>query len=462
MDPNLSGILARVSQREGVPPTLLLGILASMGAASGKPDFTRIEHDLLRKAGDFLALRGRLQTPSGRVPEIDALRSGAAQALEQGRLAEADRLLAQAEQRNLDETTAGDAATRERLLLAAAYRTDRGDVAMLRLTPQAYRDAATRYAEAALIAASTDPALARVLGWKQADALARLGADFRDRSGFSSAIAHLQALLAKLDPWREPVHFAEIRLRLGRSITGLSHLDADIGQLRHAAEIYRETLEDLPRDKAPGLWATLQGRLGEALARLGEHDDDAEQLEQSVAALRAAIAGIDRQRLPREWARQQFELGKTYVALGLRASGAAALESAVNCFNLVLQDWTRALTPLDWADVQDRIGAALTGLAAYYREPVVLEEAIAACDAALLERRRETVPTLWAKTVANRGEARLRLAALTRERAQAELAATELMQAVETLRGLSLAEVARPMEPLLIRAATLVKTLPPA
>ena len=41
MNPELAAILARVAQREGVPPALLLGAVASMGAA-GKPDFSRI------------------------------------------------------------------------------------------------------------------------------------------------------------------------------------------------------------------------------------------------------------------------------------------------------------------------------------------------------------------------------------------------------------------------------------
>ena len=88
MNPELAAILARVAQREGVPPALLLGAVASMGAA-GKPDFSRIEHDLLRKAGDFKALRGRLLKPSGSDAELDRLRAEAARLLAEGRLAEA-------------------------------------------------------------------------------------------------------------------------------------------------------------------------------------------------------------------------------------------------------------------------------------------------------------------------------------------------------------------------------------
>lgn len=458
MNPELAAILARVAQREGVPSALLLGVVASMGA-SGKPDFSRIEHDLLRKAGDFKSLRGRLLKPSGSDAEFDRLRAEAARALAEGRLAEADRMLAQAEQRNLDNSGSLDRMSKERLLAAASGRADRGAAAMLQLNPQAYRDAAERFAEAALIADSAEPGSGRIYAWMQADALARQGADFADRAAFSAAVSHLRAMVAKLDNFGETVPWAETQLRLARSLTGLSHYERGVVLLRQAVEIYRTTLEDLTRKQAPHLWATLQTRLGEVLARLGEAEDDASLLEESVTAFRAGLSAMNRAEMPRDWARLQCELGKTHVALGLRASGAAALEAAINCFKLVLEEWTRETVPLDWAEVQDRIGAALVGLARYYREPVVLEEAIAAFDMALEVRRRETVPALWAESAASRAEARLELAERIRERSEAEAAAAELMAAIETLRGLGLAAEAKRHEPKLLRAGALVERL---
>lgn len=459
VNPELATILARVSQREGVPPALLLGVLASMGDASGKPDFTRIENNLARRAGDFRSLQARLAKPSGSDPERDRLQAQAIQALAGGQLAEADRLLALAEQRNLDGAAAPDALSRNRLLAAAAGRADRGAVAMLHLNPQAYRDAAERYAEAALIAESAEAGSGRSYAWMQADALARRGADFSDKTAFVSSIGLLQAMLGKLDNFDETVPWAETQLRLARSLTGLSHFEGGGTLLRQVAEIYRTTLDDLTRARAPRLWATIQTRLGEALARLGEIEDDAGLLDESVAAFRAGLSGLTRADMPREWGRLQWELGKAHVALGLRASGVAAFEAAVNCFKLVLADRTRESAPLDWAEVQDRIGAALVGLALYYSEPVVLEEAIAAFEAALEVRRREIVPSLWAESAANRAEARLELAERTRERAEAEKATTELVMVIETLRGLGLAAEAKRREPKLRRAATLVESL---
>lgn len=459
IDPNLAAILARVSRREGVSPALLLGVLASMGSASGKPDFTRIEHDLLRKAGESQALRARLVKPSGTDAELDRLRAAAAAALAEGRFAEADHALAQAEQRNLDGSVALDKMSRERLLAAAGGRADRGAVAMLRLHPQAYRDAAERFAEAALIAGSPEAEQGHAYRLRQADALARIGADFRDRAGFTAAITQLRAMLGKLDNFEQTVPWAEVQLRLARSLTGFFHLDGRTAPLREAAAIYRATLEDLRYAQAPGLWVAIQSRLGEVLARLGESEDDAGVLEESVAAFKAALSGMKRAEMPREWTRLQFELGRAHVALGLRAHGAAALEAAVNCFKRVLDDWTREATPLDWAGVQDRIGAALTALAAHYREPVVLEEAIVAFDAALEERRRETVPGLWAETMANRAGARLQLAARLSDRALAETAAAELMGTIETLRGQGQAAEAKRLEPTLVEAGALIRRL---
>lgn len=459
MNPELATILARVSQREGVPRALLLGVLASMGEASGKPDFSRIENNLARRAGDFRSLEARLGKPSGADPERDRLQAQAVQALAEGRLAEADRLLAQAEQRNLGGAAAPDALSRNRLLAAAAGRADRGAVAMLHLNPQAYRDAAERYAEAALIAESAAPGSGRVYAWMQADALARRGADFSDRTAFVDAIGQLRGMLDKLDNFDDTVPWAETQLRLARSLTGLSHFEGGGGLLRQAAEIYRATLEDLSRAKAPRLWTALQTRLGEALARLGEMEDDAGLLEEGVVAFRAGLSGLTRADMPREWGRLQWELGKAHVALGQRASGVSAFEAAVNCFKLVLEDRPRDSAPLEWAEVQDRIGAALVGLAGYYNEPVVLEEAIAAFDAALEVRRREIVPSLWAESVANRAEAQLDLAERIRDRAGAEKATTDLVMAIETLRGLGLAAEAKRREPKLLKAAALVEAL---
>jgi tetratricopeptide (TPR) repeat protein len=457
MHPELAAILARVTQREGVPPALLLGIIASMGA-SGKPDFSRIEHDLLRKASDYRALTVRLQKPTGQDADFDRLRAQAAGALAEGRLAEADRLLAQAEQRNLG-SLAADSMSKERLLAAAAGRAERGTTAMLQLNPQAYDNAGARFAEAALIANSAEPGRGRVYDWMHADALARRGADFADEQGFAGAVSHLRGMLRTIDNLRESVDWAQTQLRLARSLTGLSHREGGGARLREAIAIYRDTLDHLDQKQAPHLWATIQTRLGEALARMGEARDDASLLEESVAAFRAGLSVMKRAEMPRDWARLQCELGKTYVALGQRASGAAALEAAINCFKLVLDVWTRETVPLDWAEVQERSGAALCALAEYYREPVVLEEAIAAFDDALKVRRRDTVPALWAETAANRAEALLALSERTGEVAEAKAAATELSAAIETLRGLGLDDRAKHHEPKLIRAGSLVQKL---
>lgn len=459
MNPELASILARVAQHGGAPPALLLGVLASMGEASGKPDFSRIEHNLLRKADDFRALRARLLTPLGLDAEFDRLRAEAVRALAEGRLAEADRTLAQAEQRNLDGMSAADKMSKERLLIAARGRADRGATALLQLNPKAYRDAAERFAEAALIAESAEAERGRVYALMQADALARIGADFRDRSGFAASITHLRAMLAKLDNFEQTVPWAEAQLRLARSLTGLAYLEPGTATLREAADIYRATLEDLRQADAPRLWTTLQSRLGEVLARRGESEGDAALLAESVDAFRAALAGTTQADMPREWVRLQFEFGKALVSLGLRASGASALEAAVNCFKLVLAQRKRESVPLDWAEVQDRIGFALAGLSAHYREEVVLEEAIAAYDSALEERRREMVPALWAQSAGSRAEARLRLAGRLSDRALAERAASELVVAIETLRGLGQASEAKRFEPRLVEAGALIQQL---
>ena len=104
------------------------------------------EHLLDRKASDFLALSTRLATPLGDA-EIKRLRGEAATAIAEGRFAEADKSLAQAELHAIGGSTDLSALPLERRLLIGENRADRAAISFLRTTSEAYREAAARYGE---------------------------------------------------------------------------------------------------------------------------------------------------------------------------------------------------------------------------------------------------------------------------------------------------------------------------
>lgn len=454
----VAAILTRVAQRENVPLPLLLAVLTAMVQPGDKPDPARIERNLDRKAREFRRLSERLVTPTGQDAELDRLRADAARLLGEGRFAEADRALAQSELRNLDGTIALDKMPKPRLLAAAGGRAERGATAMLKLRADSYREAAQRFAEAAVIAGAADPGQARLYGWMQADTLARIGEDLGEREGFEAAITHLRAMLARLDNFEDTVAWARTQDRLARALIGLGALEGGTVRKVEAAAIYRAALEDLTRKLDQTLWRAMQGRLGQILLELGEADSDPALLEDSVEALAAALSATPRTD-PAEWTALTFDHGKALAALGQHSSGAAHLEAAVNAFRHVLDEWQRETDPLRWAEAQDRMGRALCALATYYREPVVLEEALLAFDAALEERRRETLPGLWAVTSAHRADAELRLARRLSDPALAERAATALQVSVETLRACGQHGKAKRFEPILVEAAMLVAKL---
>ena len=451
----VAAILARVAQRESVPLPLLLAALTAMVQPGERPDLARIEHNLERKAREYRRLHQRLTTPVGTDAELDRLRADAARLLGEGRFAEADRALAQSELRNLDGTIALDKMPKERLLAAAGGRAERGATAMLQQRADAYREAAQRFAEAAVIAGAADPEHARLYGWLQADALARIGEDLGDSLGFEAAIANLRTMLARLDNFDDTVPWARTQDRLARALTGLGTLEGGTARQAEAVGLYRTALEDLTRKLDQELWRGMQHRLGQSLLALGEAGNDPALLEDSVEALAAALSATSRAQ-GADWAELQFDHGKALAALGLRSSGAGHLEAAVNAFRHVLDIWQRETNPLQWAEAQDRMGRALCGLATYYREPVVLEEALAAFDAALDVRRRETLPALWALTSAHRADAGLTLAQRLADPALAEQATSGLRAAVEALRATGQPERARRFETRLDEAAALV------
>ncbi len=425
---DIAALIARVAGRHGLPPVALAAMIADWLRRSGSaaPDEALLD----RKALDLLALAGRLATPLDDI-EIGRLRSEAALALAAGRLAEADKALAQAELRAIGGSTDLSALSVERRLLIGENRADRAALSFLRTTPDSYREAAARYGEASALIGLADIERSRAAALDQAKALARASEDLGGRDGYDAAIATLRRLIEGLDSVADTVAFAGAQEALAAALEGLADLTGTADLRADALAHCEAGMEDLRRDEAPLLWQALKLRFGRLAVTIGLARADDGLLEDAIAAFATVFAVWDRGSDEARWLEAEHMISRARAALGGRRNDLALLERAFNGLNRVAKAVDRVREPLRWAELQDQMGGVLGAMGERYSEPVVLEEAIAAFTAALEERRRESVPLLWAQTLGNQAEAMLRLAQRSKDKALAQRALAQLVTAAD-------------------------------
>ena len=455
---DLAAVLARISQRHDIPHGVLTGVVAPAARSGDVALLAGLEQKLARRVADIRLLRARLAAPSPDAA-LTKWRQSAALALEAGQLSEVDRTLAQAELQILGGLSDLSELSAARRIAVGETRADRATASLLDLSPQAGRESAKRFAEAAAIIGLADSARSHALALRQADVLKRIGEEFRDRAGFDSAIAHLRILLSGLDNLDDTLAWAETQERLGLTLAGLASLSGEPALLDEAAGCYRAALDDLRCEQAKPLWRRLQTHLGTLALQKGEATQDHALIEEAVAALTAARSVIDAADDPQNAVRLEYNLARALAAEGQHSGSIANLEAAFNGFQTVSKSWTRELHPDIWADVQDRSGTVLRLMGQSYREPVVLEEAIAAFDRALEIRLPSSAPKLWAMTAASRAETLLRLAERQRDLPMAQQALGELMKVVEALRAAGCAPEAAEMQKRLVTAGQAAATL---
>ena len=381
---------------------------------------------LNRKAGDFLALVARLATALGD-DEIKRLRGETATAITEGRFAEADKCLAQAELHAIGGSTDLSTLPLERRLLIGENRADRAALSFLRTTAEAYHEAAARYGEASSLIGLAAIDRSRETALEQAKALARISEDFGGRDGYDAAIPALRRLLEGLDSLADTVAFAGVQEALATALDKLAGLTGNTKLLDEALAHCRAGIEDLRHDEAPALWRALKLRLGRLAVNLGVSRKDDNLLEEAVATYATALAVWKRSDDEARWLEAEHMISRARATLGRRRIDLALLERAFNGLNRVSQAIDRSREPLRWAELQDQMGGVLAAMGERYSEPVVIEEAIAAFAAALEEYREERVPLLWAQTRANQAEAMLQLARRNKDKALAQQALAQLM-----------------------------------
>jgi len=172
--------------------------------------------------------------------EARVLLDQARAAIEAGDYGRAERLLDQAEARELAGIEAAQTTVEQRRLSAAAVRAEQAELFLIQLH---HPKAAERFAAAAELVPDSKPEQRLAYQERSADALYRQG----DEKGDNEA-------------------------------------------LKEAIRAYRDLLEAYPRDRVPQDWTRTQNNLGLALWRLGERESGTARLEEAVAAFRATPA----------------------------------------------------------------------------------------------------------------------------------------------------------------------------
>lgn len=385
---------------------------------------------LERKSQDFLALVERLTAPLA--PGVIAqLRAQAGTAIHAGRLSEADKALAQAELAAIDGAHDLSALPPERRLLIGENRADRAALSFLRTSPEGYREAATRYGEAAAVLALADPARSRAVALDQARVLMRLSEDLGGREGYEAAIPLLRRQLQPLDRLADTLAYAQIQDLLATALESLGAVTGETRWREQALDHCRSGLEYLSREEAPALWRAMKLRFGRLAVALGTGQHDDNLLEDAIANYAGLLATWPRSDNEPRWLEAEHMISRARATLGKRRTDLALLERAFNGLTRVSESIDRRREPLRWAQLKDQMGAVLVSMAERYSEPVVLEEALKLFDVALEELPRDKVPLSWARSRMNQAEAILELARRTKDLDRAQRGLAQMVEAVD-------------------------------
>lgn len=244
------GVIQIGSGAEGLPLEAAKGILSALGEFIGPRAVTSAEVEALlaAKAKEYAALLQDLATIKTGHPETEELVRLAQEALETGRLDEAEQYILEAKtfQEDLREM-AGDVG---RAVGLSATTAGLARVANLDFR---YREAADHYRDAARWIAAHDPDRRFAYALERARALQLQGHEFQDAAATQQAIDHYHALALVPIARDRPLDHAR-----ALALSGLSGALAQAGREAEALETAQE---------AVGLMRPLAERGGEAFSR---------------------------------------------------------------------------------------------------------------------------------------------------------------------------------------------------
>jgi tetratricopeptide (TPR) repeat protein len=335
-------------------------------------------------------------------PIIASLMGRAHAAVHDGRLADADALLAEAEETDLAAATTAITQANARLGRAAAHMAERGRIASLRGD---YLAAAVHFARASETVPATEARARWIFRLGQANALSDYGHLFNAPEHLQQAIQLYRQVVLPLAPRvSRPNDWALTQLFLGHALSYLGE-NGDYQALRDAVSAYRAALQIVTQETAPEGWAEAQTNLADALTVLGERGDN-QALIDALVAYRSALEVQSRERSPVTWASTMIRTGQTLFVLSQRGSeqvlNERTLTGAIICYRQALEVLTPSNAPADWAQAQNNLGNALAVLGERGNDQA-LHDALVAYHAAIEVWTRLGASRPWAQTQNNLG-----------------------------------------------------------
>jgi tetratricopeptide (TPR) repeat protein len=421
----LESIRARIdtlAARAGISNALLTAMATGLLAGSEREQ--EIMRRLNAKVGEYKDLEARLTRPADFDAAVATLRAQAAAALAGGRFDLADRLLAQAE--DIDVNSAREKVESEAVHLqqASESRMLRGSVEELRSN---YRIAATHCATAESYLPVDDLRGRWRIAIRQAQLLAREADEQGDLLALEQAVA-LQKTCLQLRPrqtaskeWAITQHlFGTLHYRL-------SAFQKDATHLLQAAQACRSAADELIGQREPMRWAQALADYALALHRIGERTNDQAALADALAAQRETLAVFTRSASPQDWAQAQIGIAGTLLLMAARDGSHHRLTEAIAAYRSALELLNAEQAPEQSIMARIRLAEALCLVArrdGQSRHLIEAEQVLSVIPAHFSDDRR--LPIERARFLAVRGTLELELGRRSR-------AGDRLLRAIECL-----------------------------
>lgn len=204
----------------------------------------------------------------------------------------------------------------------------------------------------------------------------------------------LQSQIIRIDPQqRQPTQSVPLQQELTSGIQRIQRRDSALSHLEEAVSAFRNGLNEIPRERFPGLWAETQYDFASALMRLGEQEEDREYLLEALCRVNLALEVWTYEQFPWSWSLAQGALGMIFTRSGEREEEPGMIisrfESGVSACRKSLQVRTQEHARLEWARNQNRLGTALYRLGDAKNDLATLNKSVSAYSSA-----REVLRTL--------------------------------------------------------------------
>jgi uncharacterized caspase-like protein len=356
-----------IASADGVPMDALYGMLKALGtdAPQDPSELDALLRSQTEKLKSLLAERQALKSTD---PEITRLASLADQALGEGAMATALKLLDQAKSRvgtlkqTVDQAEADIRA--RRLEFAAVYARS----AEARSVVFDYARAAEDYALAFEQVEKWDDSLALDYKNSEAESLTFLGENQGDRDALVRSAAAGEAAV-KLAAVVDPSHLTRSRIIYGNALQALGNSEPDTATLERAIVVYREAIDALDRSASPTDWATLQNNAGNVLAMIARRQGNPAKLGEAADAYRLALEEFTKTGPLTSWLFAMNNLAKALLERAELEAGVERLNEAAGLFEQALARASRQDQPLQWAIMQNNYANVLQTLGMRTADP---------------------------------------------------------------------------------------------